>query len=136
MQRRIETKNLRDRYIIERNPGRQRGDINNNNAAADAVKTRNRGHDAMTAGEARELAHAAREEHNVHFQGDSDASAVVDGAKGGSDDAVDFSAPLPLRKPRIEATQFKWTQLQVGGPAPGFRGTVRGEEGRRKTGWF
>jgi len=108
-----------------RNPGRQRGDVNNNNAAADAVKTRNRGHDAMTAGEARELAHAAREEHNVHFQGDGDASAVVDGAEGGSNDAVDdFSAPLPLRKPRIEATQFKWTQLQVGGPAPGFRGTA------------
>jgi len=116
MQRRIETKNLRDRYVIERNPKGQRGDVNNN-AAADAVKTLNRGHDAMTACEARELAHAAREEHNVHFQGDGD------GAEGGSDDAVDdFSAPLPLRKPRIEATQFKWTQLQIGGPAPGFRG--------------
>ena len=137
MQRRIERKNLRDGYLIERNHGRQRGDANNNavddnNRNNDAVKTHSRGHEAMTAGEARQLAHAARaEEHNVHFRSDGDAStaAAVDGAEGRSD-ADDFSAPLPVRKPRVEATQFKWAQLQVGGPAPGFRGTVRGEKGR------
>jgi len=131
MQRRIERKNLRDGYLIERNHGRQRGDANNNavddnNRNNDAVKTHSRGHETMTAGEARQLAHAARaEEHNVHFRSDGDAStaAAVDGAEGRSD-ADDFSAPLPVRKPRVEATQFKWAQLQVGGPAPGFRGTA------------
>jgi len=76
----------------------------------------------MTAESARQLDDAARSaatgEQNVHF-GDS-GDAGVD-AGGGVDE--DFGAPLPVRKPK-EATQFKRAQLQIGGPAPGFRGTA------------
>jgi len=87
------------------------------NAEMAAVKTQERGVSAMTAASARELQHNAAAgnapERNAHFEG-GEASAC------GNDD---FHEPLPVRKPE-EMTQFKWAQLQVGGPAPGFRGTA------------
>jgi len=83
-----------------------------------AVKTVEKGQDAMTAQSAQALDHAAaikaagQQQQKVRFSGEE---------AGDGTSQSDQGLALPSRRPQT-LTQFKWAQLEIGKLAPAFRG--------------
>ena len=102
--------------------------ISNTNSNADnkaAVKVRERSVDAISAAEAQEQDRRAKCERNAHFDvgGEAGGSGAAGAAAAAAGDGA--KATVPHKDP-VQMTQFRWATLQIGGPAPGFRGTVGG----------
>jgi len=80
----------------------------------DPTKTQQRSVNAMSAAEARELDHQG----SVHFSKGDESDETQGMAEG-----EEAKASVPIKNPD-KVTQFKRATLQLGGPAPGFRGTA------------
>jgi len=97
---------------------------NNNANKNNNAKFRENHNTAMSAKDAQELCHRAHIEQNKHYEeARGSGEAGKEGSGGGRGGGEESKASEPVKIPD-EVTQFRWATLQLGGPAPGFRGTA------------